>query len=76
MLGGVRINSNDYNWATRLRFYGPTAPSSAGTTYPVYFETACGTHFFLIFEGMDFEVTRGGTNTLEAGTVERHALTP
>lgn len=76
MLGAVRVQSNDYNWAARLRFYGATAPDVDGNPYPIYFETTSGTHFFLNFEGMDFENTRGGTNTLTTVTVERHSIIP
>ncbi len=70
-LGAVRVASNDFVWTTRLKFYGLTAPTAGGREYPIYFEPASGTHFFLVFEGMDFEADRGGTNTLQAVTVER-----
>lgn len=72
--GGVRANSNDYNWTARLRFYGATAPDIDGNIYPLYFETASGTHFFLNFEGMDFENFRSGTNTLTNVLVETHDI--
>ncbi len=66
ILGAVAAGSADYNWFTRYRFYGDTVPTAAGTQYPVYFETASGTNFYLMYEGMDFETTRGGSNDLNS----------
>lgn len=74
ILGAVRAASADYDWTSRLRFYGATVPASGGTQYPVYFEAASGTNFFLVYEGMDFESDRGGYNDLTAVVVEEHDL--
>lgn len=72
VLGGVYAGSVDFNWALRLKFYGPTVPDLDGNIYPLYFETATGSQFTLMFEGMDFEDYRGGINELTQVTIEEH----
>lgn len=66
VLGAVAAGSLDFNWFLRYKYYGATVPGAGGTNYPLYFETATGSQFFLDFEGIDMENTRGGTNSLTA----------
>ncbi len=76
--GMVRVISEDYQVAYRVRWYPDTAPGAVPGEYPVYFEThdyiPALNHFEIAFEIADFEFDRGGTITLSDVVVEHHDL--
>lgn len=75
-LGAVGAGSADYNWFLRCRYYAPIVPDADGNNYTIFFETTTGPQFYLVYEGMDFENTRGGINVLTNVLLEERNIMP